>query len=180
MPRAIDNGVPGVNLVDFIFRVREAMKQLGVYVAAKSNDTARRRITLTIIEEYFMCGGDTATAYFLEASLYYSLKQTTLFCTGLYSEEERWASLGRKRFRNDTRETLKLVSEGYEGNNQHPLVNKIMEVLNGAGDNEVQVKKTGHGKRANRLSRNFKMDHPQPHTKRSASHRTWKRGAGLP
>ena len=172
--------VSGIDFQEFLSRIREVRDKLGIFVAAKSNDTVRRRITLTIIDEYLMCGGDTASAFFLEASLYNALKQTTLFCTGLYPEEERWASLGKRRFGNDTREALKLVSENFECNRRYPIVEKIMEVLNGARDDEVPAKKTGHGKRANRPSRDFKMDHPQPQTKRSTKHRTWKRSADLP
>jgi hypothetical protein len=180
MTIAIDNAVPGVNLNEFLSRVQVAKECLGIHVAAKSNDTVRRRITLSIIDEYLMCGGDAATAFFLEASLYYALKQTTLFCTGLYPEEERWASLGKKRFGNDTREALKLVSEGYECKHQYPIVKKIMEVLNGAGDNEVQITETNLRERAHRSSRDLSMGSAQSLTKRVTSHRTWKRGADVP
>ncbi len=169
-----------VRIEEFLSRVHESKDRLEIVMAKKSNDAARRRIALTIVDDYLMSGGTATDAYFLESSLYDALKQTTLSCTGLYSEEERLTSLQTGRFKQDAKGSLKLVSEGFENKERYPLVIEIMEVLNGSRVDELQAEKVGHGKGTSGTFKGFKEGFIRPQAEGTSLHRTWEGGKDLP
>ncbi len=51
-----------MRIEEFLSRVHESKNRLEIVVARKSNDAARRRIALTIVDDYLMSGGNTTNA----------------------------------------------------------------------------------------------------------------------
>lgn len=179
MPR-VYKGTPVVknfNVKDFFERVEVVKDEMGIVANGDSNDTKRRRVTLSCVEAFLLAGGSATQAYFFEAELYARSKDASLSCKGRLPDEDIFADKGR--FGRDNPDARRLVSETYAWQGAPScLITKLLEVLSAERTNPKD-NKSDTGKGIARHPRNLPVDSREKEGRGPTLHRTRKGQTGL-
>lgn len=142
----------------FLRKVRSVKEDFHIRKVKQSNERSRRRVTILVVNEYLLAGGDIHRAFYLEADLYKELKKENLSCDPT-EEEIRSRRLPRRKDKRIKHfNLLKLVSENFVEENKisYPLTEKIIHIL--TKEDEDGLSTDNIRRRTSKIFKHFQKD----------------------